>query len=63
MKSSKEILDKVLSGVIVVDDDDATLTNILGSCGVTEDENIQALETMRRKISVIYKRKPNDKSL
>ena len=47
----------------MVDHDDATLTKVLGSCGVTEDENIQALETMRRKISVIYKRKSNDKSL
>ena len=42
------------------DDDDATLTKVLDSCGVTEGEYIQALETMRRKISFIYKRKPNE---
>ena len=40
--------------------DDATLTNVLDSCGVTEHEYIQALETMRRKISIIFKRKPNE---
>ena len=34
--------------------DDATLTNVLDSCGVTEHEYIQALETMRRKISIIF---------
>ena len=42
------------------DVDDATLTKVLDSCGVTEGEYIQALETMRRKISFIYKRKPNE---
>ena len=41
-------------------DDDAALTTVLDSCGVTEDEYIQALQTMRRKISIICKRKPNE---
>ena len=40
--------------------DDATLSNVLDSFGVTEHEYIQALETMRRKISIIFKRKPNE---
>ena len=40
----------------MIGDDDATLTKVLDSCGVTEDDYIQA---MRRKISIIYKRKPN----
>ena len=47
-------------------DDNATLTKVLDRCVVTEDKYIQALETMRRKISIIYKRKPkenDDKSL
>ena len=39
------------------DDDDATFTKV--SCGVTEYKYIQRLKTMRRKISIIYKRKPN----
>ena len=34
----------------MTDDNDATLTKVLDSCGVTEDESIQALEAMRRKI-------------
>ena len=65
LKRSKEILDKVLSNVKMIDDDDdddddATLAKVLDSCGVTEDEYIQALETMRRKISIIYKRNSNE---
>ena len=40
--------------------DDATLTKVLDRCVVTEDKYIQALETMRRNISIIYKRKPNE---
>ena len=35
------------------DNDNVTLTKVLGSCGVTEDEYIQALETMNIKISII----------
>ena len=38
LKRSKEILGKVLSEVIMVDGDDTTLTKVLDSCGVTEDE-------------------------
>ena len=45
---------------MIDDDDDATLTKILVGCGVTEDEYIQVLETLRRKISISYKRKPNE---
>ena len=39
LKRSNGILRKVLSEVMMVDDDDddATLTNVLSSCGVTED--------------------------
>ena len=44
-------------------DDNATLTKVLDRCVVTEDKYIQALETMRRKISIIYKRKPNEKMI
>ena len=40
-------------------DDDAAFTKV--SCGVTEYKYIQRLKTMRRKISIIYKRKPNGK--
>ena len=51
LKRSKEVLDKVLSeAIIITDDDDATLTKSL---------EIQALETMRRKVSIIFNRKPN----
>ena len=63
LKRSKEILGKVLSEVIMIDeddDDDATLTKVLDSCGVTEDEYIHASETMRRKISIIYERNSNE---
>ena len=57
LERSKEIPDKVLSEVIMIDDNDATLTKALDSYwgGVHSD-----IRTMRRKISVIYKRKPNE---
>ena len=60
LKRGKEILDKALSEVIIIDDDDATFNKVLDSCSVTEDKYIQALETMKRKISIIYKRKLNE---
>ena len=47
----------------MIEDDDATLTKVLGSFSVTEDEQIQALETIRRKISIIYKRRPNERMI
>ena len=43
LKRSKEILHKVLSEVKMIDDDDdddATLSKVLDSCSVTEDEYI-----------------------
>ena len=43
------------------DDDDAAFTKV--SCGVTEYKYIQRLKTMRRKISIIYKRKPNETTI
>ena len=54
LKRSNDILRKVLSEFMMIDDDDATLTNVLSSCGVTEDGYI---EEMRRMISIIYRRK------
>ena len=42
-------------------DDDAAFTKV--SCGVTEYKYIQRLKTMRRKISIIYKRKPNETTI
>ena len=42
------------------DDDDTILTKVLDSCSVTEDKYIQGLETMGRKISIIYKGKLNE---
>ena len=59
-KESKEILDKVLGEVIGVDDYDATLVKVLDSCGVTEDEYTNALEVMAKKVTIVYKRKPNE---
>ena len=43
------------------DDDDDAFTKV--SCGVTEYKYIQRLKTMRRKISIIYKRKPNETTI
>ena len=59
-KESKEILDKVLGEVIGIDDYDATLAKVLDSCGVTEDEYTHALDVMAKKITIVYKRKPNE---
>ena len=44
----------------MIDDDDTTLTKVWDNFGVTEDVYIHALETMRRKIVIIYGRKPNE---
>lgn len=44
----------------MIDDDDTTLTKVWDNFGVTEDVFIHALETMRRKIVIIYRRKPNE---
>ena len=65
LKRSKEILDRVLSETVMIgddddDDDDTILTKVLDSCSVTEDKYIQGLETMGRKISIIYKGKLNE---
>lgn len=45
LKRSNGILRKVLSEVMMIDDDDddATLTNVLSSCGVTEDGYIEEM--------------------
>lgn len=60
LNRNKEILDRVLSEVIMTDDDDTTLTKVLDNFGVTEDVYIHALETMTRKIVIICGRKPNE---
>ena len=38
LERSNDILGKILSEVMMIDDDDdTTLTNVISSCGVTED--------------------------
>ena len=59
-KESKEILDKVLGEVIGIDDHETTLAKVLDSCGVSENEYSHALEVMAKKITILYKRKPNE---
>ena len=59
-KACKEVLDKVLGEVIGIDDHEAILAKVLDSCGVSEDEYSHALEVMAKKITIIYKRKPNE---
>ena len=59
-RDSKKILDKVLGEVIGIDDYDATLAKVLDSCGVTEDEYTHALDVMAKKVTIVYKRKPNE---
>ena len=53
-------MDKVLGEIISIDDNEATLDKVLSSCGVTEDEYNHALEVMTKKITIVYKRKPNE---
>ena len=59
-KQSKEIVDKVLGEVIGIDDCEATLAKVLDSCGVTENEYTHALDVMAKKITIVYKRRPNE---
>ena len=44
---------------MIINNDDVTLTNVLNSCGVTED---RYTEEMRRMVSIIYSRK-SDKTI
>ena len=60
-KNSKRILDKVLSEVLAINDDEVSLDQVLHSSGVTEDEYDFALKSMNRKTTILYKRKPNEK--
>ena len=45
------------------DIDELTLTDVLEECGLSEDQYESALEVMKNKVSIIYKRKPNEKDI
>ena len=60
---SKKVLDKVLSQIVQIDDDDLSNTSekeLLELCEVSETEYYEALEVVQKKISIIYKRKVNE---
>ena len=59
-EESKKVLDKVLSQLERPDVCDLTLQDVLDESGVTEEQYDDALEVMNNKLSIVYKRKPNE---
>ena len=59
VKSSKKLIGKVLSYIVKIDDlSHVTHPEILGKCGVTEEQYNSALSCLEKKVSAVYKRKP-----
>ena len=64
LKESKKILDKVLCLISSkINLYDVTLGDILNTCHLSEKEYNDALETMQKKVSIIYKRRPIEKDI
>ena len=64
LKESKKILDKVLCLISSkIDLFDVTLGDILHTCRLSEKEYNNALETMQKKVYIIYKRRPIEKDI
>ena len=59
-EESKAVLDKVLLHLVRPDVSELTLQNVLDESGVSKDQYDNALEIMENKVSIVYKRKPNE---
>ena len=57
VKKSKKLVDRVLHEILNLDDaSDMTLTQVLQSCGISDEEYENALDTMQRSTTIHYKR-------
>ena len=56
VKSSKKLIEKVLSYIVKIDNlSYVTQSEILGKCGVTEEQYNNKLSCVEKKVSVVYK--------
>ena len=64
-RASKKILDKVLDEVNNCSGnlEDVTLDDLLRSCDVSRDEYFAALDTVQKKLTILYKRKPSETNI
>ena len=62
-KQRKAILNKVLEEILICDDFDGNLEEFLNRCNVSEYDFYDALHKSDRKLSIHYKRKPNEKDI
>ena len=59
VKSSKKLIEKVLSEIVKIDGlSYVTQSEVLGICGVTQQQYNSALSCVEKKVSVLYKSKP-----
>ena len=64
LEESKNIVDQVLIEITNISDlSNVTLEEILEKCNVSETEYYDALDTMQKKMSIIYKRRPCENSI
>ncbi|XP_066924610.1 uncharacterized protein [Clytia hemisphaerica] len=64
-KQSKRVLDKVLDQInnCTSDLQDVALDGLLSSCDLSKIQYFSALDTVQKKLTVIYKRKPNETNI
>ncbi|XP_066926766.1 uncharacterized protein [Clytia hemisphaerica] len=64
-RASKKILDKVLDEINNCSSDlqDISLDDLLRSCDISRDEYFTALDMVQKKITVLYKRTPNETNI
>jgi len=64
-RANKKILDKVLDEINNCSNNlqDVTLDDLLRSCNVTKDDYFSALDMVQKKLTVLYKRKPNETNI
>ena len=58
VKSSKKIIEKLLCYILMIDDlSYVTQSEIVGKCGVTEEQHNSALSCVEKQVSVVYELK------
>ena len=64
VNQSEKLVEKVLFYISTISDlSDVTLSQILQECGVTAEHYDNALESMEKKVSILYKRKPSEENI
>ena len=62
VKSSKKVVDKVLYNITSIHEgvENVTLDDILNSCGYSSEEYDNAMDTMQKHTTILYKRQMNE---